>query len=598
MLAPDTRAMYLSALQAPAGFAFEEALATTFSLDLEQLLGFPVALALGTFDPKTLGNESSVALLEAIRRTAGRLVVFADATHIHVPGKKHLLYGLLEPVVVPVLAPGGGAFHPKVWVLRFRSETDATERVRVLVLSRNLSPDRSWDVALSLEGPVTGRNKPDNRPLVELLDLLPTWALRDLDGSVRSRIVGLRDVLHRTEFELPDGFEQLRFHVLGARRGRWLPPPSKRLVVVSPFVTASALDALAATTDCFEALISRGEELDAVAPSHLKAVKRTLTLHESAETEDGEEPSETGLRGLHAKVYLAEAGWYTHTFVGSANATTPALLEGANVEVLAELVGKTSRIPGKGIEGFLHPKEGMGPLLVPYQAPATPPDIDEADRDAERALDLAACELAKAGLRLSFTRSSEGVLPTLSAKEPVALAGVASIAAWLVTVDPVWRADAAGLLRGASVTLAGCAAASATTLVSFELRATTVARTRTLVLALEADGLPEDRDAHVFRLVIDNRKHFLAYLYALLSGVDANLAGPPGAHTSDRPWISSTGDVLGHGLLEQLVRARARSPERLAEIQRVVDALTATPEGCALLPEGFMEVWSLFEVKR
>lgn len=597
MLAPDTRALYLSALQAPAGFAFVEALATTFSLDLAQLLGFPVALALGTFDPKTLGAESSVALLEAIRRTAGRLVVFADATHIHVPREKHLLYGLLEPVVVPVLAPGGGAFHPKVWVLRFESESDAAERVRVLVLSRNLSPDRSWDVALSLEGPVTGRNKPDNRPLVELLDLLPTWALRDLDGAVRTRIEGLRDVLHRTEFELPEGFEQLRFHLLGARRGRWLPPASKRLVVVSPFVTAGALDALSATTECFEALVSRGEELDAVAPAHLTAVKRTLTLHENVESEDAEEPTATGLRGLHAKIYLSEAGWYTHAFIGSANATTPALLEGTNVEVLAELVGKTSRVPGKGIEGFLHPKEGMGPLLVPYEPPATPPDIDEADRAAEQALDLAARELVQAGFRLSFARAPDGVVPILTARGPLGLAGVSAIAAWLVTVDPVGRTDASGLLRGAAVALAGCAAASATTLVSFELRAREVARTRTLVLALEADGLPEDRDAHVFRLVIDNRGRFLAYLLALLSGVDANLAGPPGAHTSDRPWVAA-GEGFGHGLLEQLVRARARAPERLAEIQRVVDAMSATPEGRALLPEGFMEVWALFEVKR
>lgn len=597
MLAPDTRAMYLSALQPPVGFAFEQALATTFSLDLAQLLGFPVALALGTFDPKTLGADSAVALLEAIRRTVGRLVVFADATHIHVPREKHLLYGLLEPIVVPVLAPGGGAFHPKVWVLRFRSEQGDAERVRVLVLSRNLSPDRSWDVALSLEGTVTGRNKPDNRPLVELIDLLPTWALHPVDDALTTRLAALREVLHRTEFELPDGFEQLQFHVLGARRGRWTPPRSNRLVVVSPFVTPGALDALASSTETFELLVSRAEELDAVAPTHLAKIAKCCILHENAESEDGEETTGTGLRGLHAKIYLAERGWYTHAFVGSANATTPALLDGSNVEVLAELSGKTSRVPGNGIKGFLDAKEGMTPLLTPYASPAAPPEVDALDQAAERALDLAARTLAQAGLRLTFARSPEGVAPTLVPRGPLELPGVSSIHAWPVTVDPVSRVDATALRRGESVAMLDCAVASATTLVSFELRSTTTERTRTLVLSLPAEGLPGDRDAHLFRLVVDNRGRFLAYLLALLSGVDAHLGGPAEAHSTDRPWTAALAET-GHGLLEQLVRARARSPERLAEIQRVVDALRATPEGCALMPEGFLEVWSLFEVKR
>jgi hypothetical protein len=45
-------------------------------------------------------------------------------------------------------------------------------------------------------------------------------------------------------------------------------------------------------------------------------------------------------------------------------------------------------------------------------------------------------------------------------------------------------------------------------------------------------------------------------------------------------------------LFEEMVRALARSPEKLDDVRHLVDGLRRTPEGAALLPEGFDEVWS------
>src|SRR5580700_5687317 len=62
----------------------------------------------------------------------------------------HVLYGLLESSVVQVTAPHGGVFHPKIWVLRFKRAGHVEDVVlRVLILSRNLTGDRSWDLSLS-----------------------------------------------------------------------------------------------------------------------------------------------------------------------------------------------------------------------------------------------------------------------------------------------------------------------------------------------------------------------------------------------------------------------------------------------------------------
>lgn len=593
MLSPDTRGMYLTALQPPPGHTLDGAVATTFSLDLAQLLGFPVALALGTFDPKKLGTESSVALLEAIRRTADRLVVFADGTHVHVPREKHVLYGLLETSVVPVLAPRGGAFHPKLWALRFREDGRETSRLRLLVLSRNLSPDRCWDVALSLDGTVTGRNRAANARLADLLSALPDMAINAVTEELRARVVAMAADLRRTEFELPDGFEELAFHVLGRDGKPWVPAPSKRLVVVSPFLSDSTVRALASTTEEAVAFVSRAEEFDQVAPAALSQFARRLVLHESAESEDGEDTASVGLRGLHAKVYLAQQGWDTHLYLGSANATHAALGTGVNIEVLAELKGKTSKVPGRGIDGFLDAKDGMGRLLVDYVSPAEKPAVDAVDEAAEQALDAAARVLAAARIRLAYAPCPTGYTPTLTPSKAIALPGVASVHAWLVTVDAIQRTDVSALTAGHPVALPPCAAASATTLVAWELRASTCPRTRSFVLSLAVDGFPADRDAHVMRLVIDNRGRFLAYVQALLAGIEEGSFHDHSEGSVEGARWEAVAGGFGPGLLEQLLRAKSRSPERLAEIQRVVDALSSTPEGSDLLPREFTEVWSV-----
>ena len=48
-------------------------------------------------------------------------------------------------------------------------------------------------------------------------------------------------------------------------------------------------------------------------------------------------------------------------------------------------------------------------------------------------------------------------------------------------------------------------------------------------------------------------------------------------------------------LLEELVRALARAPEKIERIQKLVAKLKESSEGCALLPDGFDEVWKPIE---
>src|SRR4051794_392250 len=120
-LDPDTRVSYGDSLQPPPGYVFDAGVATTFSLDFETALAAPVSLALFAAENRDEILAHPLALFEAAERIAGRLVIYADAGHMHAHPRPHSrLCSLLEKILVEVAAPGGGAFHPKMWALRFR----------------------------------------------------------------------------------------------------------------------------------------------------------------------------------------------------------------------------------------------------------------------------------------------------------------------------------------------------------------------------------------------------------------------------------------------------------------------------------------------
>src|SRR3954468_883214 len=143
-LDPEQRTLYGASLAPPSGFVFDAAVATTFSLDFETALAAPVSLALFAAENRDEVLLQPLALLEGAERIAGRLAVYCDAGHIQAQTQpQSRLCSPLEKMIIEVQAPQGGAFHPKIWVLRFKPQAGTgASKMRLLVLSRNLTRDR------------------------------------------------------------------------------------------------------------------------------------------------------------------------------------------------------------------------------------------------------------------------------------------------------------------------------------------------------------------------------------------------------------------------------------------------------------------------
>jgi hypothetical protein len=604
MLSPGDRAMFLDALRPPDGYRLDWAIGTTYTLDLMALLTAPVAFAFSDWqDAEGRPTKDPMALLRAVREYASRMVLFCQSGQIAVPGRYQQLYGYLEDTVVQVRAPHGGSFHAKVWILRHLAP-DEPPAYRVLCMSRNLTFDRSWDTLLVLDGRLRDRDRSirASQPLADFVKALSGMTQPVLAGEVRTRIDAIADELRRVAFEPPEPFEDLVFWPIGLDRPDPWPFRDRidRLLVISPFVDAGCLDRLADTCDD-RRLVSRLECLSALPPERLKGLKRIWTFNPQADPEpqdtEGREIGAVPLSGLHAKLYVADAGWQGRVWTGSANATGAAFER--NVELLVELTGKKSRC---GIDAMLERSKGTTSfvdLLQPFSPGAAPVEEDPVQRRLEQAADAAATLLAGADLAAVVLTEevSELFRVELHARRPISLppAPEISVRCWPITSSD---AGAVTLPSTGTAMLAQFRRLSfegLTPFYAFEVIAREKERSHSsrFVLKVALEGAPPNRHERILRSLLTNRSQVLRFLLLLLSnqaGTGTGLLDGDGDTQGDH-GDGAVGVFTDSALLESMVRALDHDPTRLDQIAAVIDDLRATPEGRDLLPIEFDAIW-------
>jgi hypothetical protein len=594
MLNPNCRSLYTGILTPPPEMVLDEAICTTFSLDPFVMLFVPLhlsMLAAGRGGTKWEG----ISLLESIERLSSRITIYTQKGRLQVPKISHVMYGLLESMMVEVKAPLGGVFHPKLWVLRFVNVDDSNQiLIRLAVLSRNLTQDKSWDLSLVLEGTPGRRYVADNREIGELISDLPNMATDTVNESRILQAKRLGDEVRHVQWELPAGFEMVAFKVLGRRKKTWVPVRSNRLAVISPFCGNKALKQIAETSRDPVVLISRPETLRKLKPETCGLFSRCFVLNEAAETEDGEDIDtweDRDTRGLHAKAYISEKGWNTRIDMGSANATDAALLGSKNIEVVVSIVGKRSAV---GSIETLYDVQNLGAVLSEFKPSDIEEDEDLDQENAEEALEKARDALVDAQLSVGceavlgderWALYIEGDFPRLNR--------IACCRMWPITVDQTRAVTIMVENPPRRIELGKFGAASLTGLIAVELQAVAKEVYLRFTLNLPTRNFPEARRTAILKTVVRNQDGFLRYLMLLLgeeAPEDGN--GGTGIGESDgRKKISEN----PFPLLEEMVRAFSRRLERLEDIRRVVKRLTEDDNATDFIPVEFLEMWQVFE---
>ena len=496
------------------------------------------------------------------------------------------------------MAPRKGVFHPKIWILRFVSEEDPSDiSLRALILSRNLTFDRSWDLSLMLDGDIGSTPQKENEPLAELISRLPRMSVQKVSAEVRRRTLTFAQQVLNTKWQCPKGFDELKFHVMGLSGEPWIPPESDRLLIISPFLTDGALKSLANTSRDRVALISRSEEMDTLKEDTLHLFQECLEFQDVQDQGDDEDgvASNASNQGLHAKAYLCEVNSRTLLFVGSANATSAAVKTGRNIEILVELIGRTSQVGG--IKSIFE-NDGLMSVLQKYDLQKDSVEIDPEVTAAENRLDELQQNLMAAKLSLRVRGEGDQWQLVLLSDRTIEFSGCKKVLIWPVTLPTNQAVKILELKKDKKVSIATCSMASLTQFTAFELVAEKDLARRQFVLNLPMEGLPDERDAAVTRSVVETKDGFLRYLLLILSEmVDITLkpTGPwePGQVDpgSSRPTIRL--DELP--LLEELTRAYCRDPERIRSIEKLLTDLESTVDGQQVIPEGFHLIWGAFQ---
>lgn len=584
MLLPNDRSILLEDLRPPPGFALSGAIATTFTLDLTTAviptLAFSsIALSTTTPDP--------VSALEAVRLAAEKVDVFCQAGNIGIPARASALLAFVEPMVHAVRRPRGGLFHPKVWFAKYVDD-EGGAAYRLLVLTRNLTNDRAWDIAVRLDSQgVSTRPLPVNYPLRRFLSDLPAQAVSALPAARRRRIMSLAEEARHVIWSLPEGAEEFCFHYLP---DDGLDTTGARHLIVAPFMNEAGIQQLLADTPG-ACVISRAEALDQLTAERLDGLQ-TFVLSEIPEADDEESLGTNTLHGLHAKMFVIEPhgrARKARVLIGSANATDAALMK--NVEFMVEFVGPRRLF---GVDTFIGPEGSVYPLIEEYTSRGGEPP----DPEVEERWQLENClrSIAEIPHTVEVADSSNGSGPFslhVQADKAYSLRPDWSVSVELLTRPGIARDVESG--RPLDASFDGVAKADITPFVCIRVASKTGLSAGTVLLAKLVND-PSDRLDVVLASQIDTPEKFLRFVHLLLSLGSPHLMADAaeGSGTGDS-WLVGPGSP---GVLELALRALVHRPQAIDDLDRLVQRLETTEAGVSLLPDGFTEVWSQVRVAR
>lgn len=365
---------YGKALTPPENYEVDFAVGTTYSLSLEAFLSVLIPLGLAEENDSDLVHDK-IYWLNVLNSLSDKVIVFADSSQIQIP-KSHKvadnpLLLLLEKMVIPVSTKKDESriypsFHPKCWFITYKNKDDnSNKKYRLIVLSRNLTFDRSWDISIVLDGEINSSTQStESEPLISFLAYLqeqakdyigllnPLTEAYNLFESKIELIEKMKSSLNYVEYSLKDSvFDSYRFLPLGigekgAIRNESLFKDEKdELVIMSPFISTEVLEGpnslgeKTRTSDILPVLITRETELPKFNGSKPEKFKTYIIKNKLLEGEkeiSTEEIFQARCQDIHAKIIVSKVNTRTNLYLGSMNTSTSAVDRNIEFNILLE----------------------------------------------------------------------------------------------------------------------------------------------------------------------------------------------------------------------------------------------------------------------
>ena len=580
------RLNYGKLLAPPESFELTNAIGTTYSLDLYALLAIPVSL----FYAKNMEGDfhlNRYDVLDAIRKSKNKVDIFCQRGKILVPKEYNNLLAFMEDCIQEI-QPSivNASFHPKLWILRFEKQKEVI--YRLIVLSRNLTFDRSWDIAYYADGKPTNNEISESRKLSVFLKEL----YKDSNRKISSSFL---EELSKVEFEIPFDFSDFKtFPILPFnKQNKELTNPIlnfkyKELLVISPFIDKNTIINLKKDNQKIT-LLSRQEELVKIDENTLKEID-TYCMNELAvngENYTDTEGHEPKSQNLHAKIYIGENKKHVDYYMGSANCTSPAF--DRNTEMLVKISTNKANYRLENIKKNLLGENQK--FFIPYVKSSI--IIDEEKESLEKKIRALTHELC--GLVFSGIVSSDNINQNKNLTINVDLTTFDSNGFDIKIAIPHKREAVKDLNAGRANSLLFSNIAI-TNLSQYLVLSFYYKNERQKGILIKMDiNIPEEREDLIFNRLINSKDKFYQYLQFLLSPNDLrNIL----EITSDNLMVSQTTTELqklfgmNSSIYEDLMIAASRDPNKLKEIDNVITKLKQIDSEVI---KDFMPIWKVFK---
>ena len=603
MLNPNNdRLDYGQILAPPAGYNLDFAVGTTYSLNLDALVGASLALGLSEETDSELMNNP-VCLLEALRSTGDNVALFCEGGQIHMPNRVTPLYILLEKMVFSVKTPkrkgiaAYPSFHPKFWLIRYRNN-DGDLRYRVIVLSRNLTFDRNWDIAYYMDGHVTEDTTDKNEPVCDFLRYLAaqlpnTESGKDKARKIRALIRELPNVIFEPaekafyDYEfIPNGVRRASGGVYQFDETDLFKDTFHEILIISPFLSGGVIrdfndrNTRSLINDARYMLITREMSLGRLKPEDVSHFQ-IYTMRDAVidgETAISDEAQEIQKQDIHAKIYMIRKYSSSDLYLGSLNASHNAVY--GNIEFMIRLRSKRRYLELDKLAASLFGTEKDG-SDNPFQEVTLQTAIIEEEDEPTKALDAVVKEINRSNPSAVVYPEDEEYYSASVHFEACDTKG------YQISIRPLLSRRTEEFLRDVLFTRLTITQLSEFYVIGVSDGEQTVER----ILIIPTDGLPDDREKQVVSSVVNDRDCFYRYIAfllgddSILSMLEINNAGVEADDTMSRQVYHVP------ALYEKMLQTAAVNPEKFKGIEYLMK--TISEDG--IIPEDFKKLYETFK---
>jgi len=260
------------------------------------------------------------------------------------------------------------AFHPKTWMLSYIN-SDGDRKYRFVVMSRNLTFDRSWDISFAMDSSKKVRQKRKSTPICKFLEYLACNVnkqcidyvkkrnlIRKMVGEIKGISFSLDSKVFGENFEiLPLGIGEKAYKIendkLFCTQKGDADSTFNELVIMSPFLSSGVIAdfnlADRALSECSRTLITRRSELGKLRECDVNNFTIYTLKDEIIDGEDeiSDESYDKRKQDIHAKIYLRRKYADVDLYLGSMNASYSAINK--NVEMMVKLSTKNKYLNGE-----------------------------------------------------------------------------------------------------------------------------------------------------------------------------------------------------------------------------------------------------------